>query len=136
MKKDKNSGFKDMGPGEHDMATHAKLKVLGHLKDMASGMMQKDMSSNWAKRTSDKDPMADKADYKKSGFSKPMNDGTADSQGLDDHDGDREASVAEHNSMANEQTAQDANQEHTPESLDAEIARLTEMKRRVAAKNY
>lgn len=118
----------DNPPG--DYSAQAKLKVLGHLKDMASGMMSKDLSESWAKRNN-KDLYAEKSDYDLKGVDKPQNDGSADSEGLDDHDGDKEASVAEHNSMDNEQTAQDFNQEHTHESLDKEIARLTEMKRRI-----
>ena len=131
--KDLMKGLKkpmDEGPHE-DLATHAKLKVLGHLKSMASGMMGTKVKEGWAKR-SDSDPMAAKSNYNMKGMN-TVNDGTAASQGLDDHDGDKEASVAEHNSMANDQTSQDMNQEHTPESLDAEIARLHEMKARIAS---
>lgn len=132
MKKMMDKG--DPAPGDSDMASEAKLKVLGHLKKMASDMMSKDVSEGWAKR-SNKDAAAEKSDYNMSGVSKPQNDGSADSQGIDDHDGDEEASVAEQNSMDNEQTAQDFNEEHTHESLDAEIARLHEMRRRLSDKD-
>jgi hypothetical protein len=112
----------------NDMGTHAKLKVLGHLKDMASGMMSKSVHDGWAKR-SNSDPHAEKSNYNMKGMN-TQNDGTSVSQGM----GAKDPSVAEHNSLNNEATAEDMNQEHTPESLDAEIARLHEMKRRVAAK--
>lgn len=147
-------------PENADMKAQAKLKVLKHLKDMASGMMGQDVQKgmappvaappelspaapapqafakggmvksieNWAKR-SNSDPEAEKSDAK--AFPKQANDGSADSEGIDDHDEDTEASVAEDNSMDNEEDAEDYNQEHTQESLDAEIARLHEMKRRI-----
>lgn len=144
----------DPGPGD-DMKKHAKLKVLKHLKDMASSMMSDDIKGGMAKKVTvasdstsglkhglDKaksvvDNMAGKSDFDHSALNKANkhgNDGSADSEGLDDHDGDEEESVAMHNEDANEDTGEDMNEEHTPESLDAQIKHLTDLKQRLAMK--
>lgn len=119
-------GPADPPPGDQvDMHSQAKLKVLGHLRKMASGMMGEDVKKGYAKGG----VVGEKLDYKLP--PKQENDGSSESEGIDDHDDDTEASVAELNSMDNEQDSQDFNEEHTPESLQAEIDRLHEMKRRV-----
>jgi hypothetical protein len=81
--------------------------------------------------------MDSKSDFDHSALNKANekgNDGSADSEGLDDHDGDEEESVAEHNDTGNEDDSQDSNQEHTHESLDAEIEHLKGIKARMSAK--
>lgn len=123
-----------------DMHSQAKLKVLGHLRKMASDMMGQDVQKGMTPSVADPAPqayakggMVKSPDYKPD--PKQENDGSAESEGLDDHDEDTEPSVAELNSMDNEADAEDYNEEHTHESLDAEIARLHEMKRRISKKD-
>lgn len=145
----------DSAPGDDDMKKNAKLKVLKELRNMASGMMSDDVKSGMAKKVTvasdstsglkkglDKakgvvDEMANKSDFDHSALNaanKKGNDGSADSEGLDDHDADEEESDAMHNEDANEDDAEDMNEEHTPESLDAQIKHLTDLKQRLAMK--
>jgi hypothetical protein len=149
MKDLKKMMGEDSGPDD-GMKKEAKLKVLKELRSMASGMMGDDIKSGMAKKVtvaSDTsaglkaglekargavDEMSEKSDYDHSGDSKPVHDGSADSEGLDDHDGDEEESVDEHNASANEDSSQDPNEEHTPESLDAQIKHLQAMRERLA----
>ena len=116
-------------PGDDDMKSQAKLKVLGHLKKMASNMMGQDVQKGMTPAPQAYSKGGLVANYKPD--PKQENDGSAESEGLDDND----PSVAELNSMDNEADAEDFNEEHTQESLDAEIARLHEMKRRISQKD-
>lgn len=109
----------DKGTPSHasDMQANAKLRVLGHLRNMASGMMSGDLKSKMPQP----EPAASAVGYSKGGMVKPEDEGLEA----------KSPTVPELNSMDNQETGQDFNEEHTPESLQEEIDRLKEMKRRV-----